>query len=181
MTRSQHPLHPLIVHVPIGLLVTVPLWDIASLVRGSVFQSVALWTLGAGLAASLPAVATGVLDMRRVAPGTPASESLARHLIFVVSALSVFGVSLALRLVPPAGFLWGAVASGLVGVTLLAFGGFHGAELVYTHRVGLRRSTEQRASLRRVVYGGESPLTQRPPRDTPPASMSAPHVAASRR
>jgi uncharacterized membrane protein len=179
MARSKHPLHPLIVHVPIGLLVTVPLWDVASLIQGSVFQQVALWTLGAGLAASLPAGATGVLAARRVTPGTPASDSLAWHLIFVTSALCVFGVSLAFRLVPPAGFPVGALASGLLGVALLSLGGFHGAELVYTHRVGVRRSTAQQASLRQVVYGGESPLTDRPPPKAPPPSMSA--HAASRR
>ena len=52
-----HPLHATLVHLPLGALVSVLVWDLAALLgAGPVFWTLAFWSLALGLAAAVPAI-----------------------------------------------------------------------------------------------------------------------------
>jgi uncharacterized membrane protein len=66
-TAMRHPLHPALVHLPFGLLAATSLFDALSWVLSSpVYNMVARLNLTVGLIASLPAVASGLLELGHV-------------------------------------------------------------------------------------------------------------------
>lgn len=134
-----HPVHAMLVHAPMGLLSTAPLWDVLGAVTDEpTFFAVAAWTVGLGVASGLVAAAAGFLDFAALEEGSPAEPVAVRHMIFVLAALGLFGSSLVLRHGPTPVSAWGALACDAVGLLALGVGGYHGGELVHGHGVGRR-------------------------------------------
>lgn len=136
-----HPLHPAMVHFPMGLLPLSFVWDLISLWRGSItWELLAFWTLTAGLVALLPALATGILDFLAIPDERKAAITTAYwHMSIMILAATFFAVSLFLRMdsmtfhsTP----LIALVLSALGSITLMG-GGYLGGKLVYQHGVGL--------------------------------------------
>lgn len=146
-----HPAHAVAVHLPTGLLPASTVWDLlaaAGLGGQGVFWQVSFWTLSAGLATAVPAVATGFADFMGLIRGR-ASEGAADlavyHSMTMLAAASAYGGALLARggPAPPEGsrLVWTLVLSGL-GLLLVALGGWLGGHLVYGHGVGARRPEE---------------------------------------
>ena len=140
----RHPLHTAFVHFPLALLGTSLAFDLAAVLRASsVFWAVSFWNICLGLALSVVTLATGLLDSARVTLGAAASAIMTRHMVVMLSALSCYGLALFARGGPsaPAGAAFAAsLGSEVLGLALLAFGGWLGGELVYRHGVGSGRS-----------------------------------------
>lgn len=138
-----HPLHPILVTVPIGAWVGSLVFDIAShvaddpdfLAKGS------LWLIGLGVAGALAAAATGFLDLLAVPPGTRAFSTALVHM----------SLNLAVTLAYVGGFGWrlgdvtgpvapGHIALSAVALAGLAVSGFLGGRLAY--RYGVRVADE---------------------------------------
>jgi len=143
----RHPLHPALVHFPMGLLPLSFLWDLISLWRGTgglseaaFWGSFAFWTLVAGLVALLPALGTGFLDFLAIPDENQGALTAAYwHIGVMILAASLFTVSLFLRMgietpVRPTP-LFALVFSALGALTLLA-GGYLGGKLVYEYGIG---------------------------------------------
>jgi len=132
-----HPVHPALVHFPIGLLLTATLADIAGLVAGWPEPRFAALLMALGLAAALPTMAAGLYDFRRLNE-TQMPHAL-RHMGAVAVAWLGYGIALYLRRDVFAG---GAepsamsVAVGFGSALALGFGGWLGGELVYRHGAG---------------------------------------------
>jgi uncharacterized membrane protein len=135
----RHPLHPPLVHAPLGLLSTAPLWDLLALWQpGPTWAALAFWNLALGLALALVAACAGLVDAQAVRE-PEASRRLSAHTLLMLAAVAVFGASLAWRAgpLPPTGLAaWGVLAVDGAGALLLLVGGWHGGELVYRHGVG---------------------------------------------
>ncbi len=134
-----HPVHPMLVHLPMGLILTAPLWDLLGLVRptaAAAASTVASWTLAVGCLGGLAAAAAGLFDFAAIHAGHPAERAANLHLYLILAALAAYGTSLLLRhghrSCPAVGLL-GVDAAGFL---LLTAGGFFGAEMVYRHGVG---------------------------------------------
>src|SRR5215204_4148494 len=95
-----HPLHPALVHFPIGLFVLSLILDIASylnptsndLSRGS------LYTIAFGLAMGILAALTGLVDRSDIRLDHPARKTSTTHMLLNLTALALFGINYVLRL-----------------------------------------------------------------------------------
>jgi uncharacterized membrane protein len=152
-----HPVHPILVHLPMGLLLTVPLWDLVGLVRpgaGSVAAAVADWTLVVGCLAGVAAAVAGVIDFAALPSDHPAGRAANLHLYLMLCALGFYGTSLLLR----HGHAAARMAPQLLGLDaagflLLVAGGFFGAEMVYRHGVGQESAARESAATRPTGTG----------------------------
>jgi uncharacterized membrane protein len=140
-----HPLHPILNHVPIGLLsITVP-FDVLGLWLGSPFWwAVSYWNIVAALVAAAPTVLSGFVDNAAFVRGSRPERLVVFHLTFMLCALGVFALSLVFRPDPEqASFLSLLAPLGFdcLGTLLLMIGGWFGGELVCGHGVGLRATS----------------------------------------
>lgn len=137
-----HPVHPPLVHLPLGLLSVVPVWDaLSALGVGGPWSTLAFGCLAAGLLFSLPAMAAGFLDYAALEPEDPAEAVACRHMLAMLAAAGLFAASGAVRrgggVLEPRRFFW-AAGLALAGAGVMALGGWLGGELVY--RLGAGRS-----------------------------------------
>lgn len=137
---GRHPIHPMLVPLPIGLLVGALLSDLAFWIDGNALWATAsLWLTAAGLFAGLAAAAAGLTDFF----SSPAIRELyhaRRHLAGNLAVLVLAAISLTLRMSlgpAPAVMPWGLPVSAVI-VALLGYTGWHGGEMVFGHGVGMQ-------------------------------------------
>lgn len=143
-----HPLHPAIVHFPIALWTVAVGADLAGWATGQPHWWFASEVcLGLGVVAGLVAMVAGALDYAALPQRHPAQDTAVRHMLWMVAAWSLFAISLVARGIPGSGPPppW-AIAVALVGVAVMAYGGWMGGQLVYRHGVGVRTSSPDRQS-----------------------------------
>jgi uncharacterized membrane protein len=135
---AGHPVHPMLIVFPLGLLATAVIFDIIYLVSGnSQWTLVAYYMIGAGTIGGLAAAVPGWLDWFAIPNGTRAKRIGLLHGVGNVVVLALFILSWVLRRdnpeVPPTG----AIVAGLLGFGLAAFTGWLGGELVDRLGVGV--------------------------------------------
>src|SRR3954454_24088887 len=138
-TWLGHPVHPLLIVLPLGSWTSAVLLD---WLGGTDAEPAADLLVGAGIATALPTVATGYSDW---ADTEPASDTVRRigafHSLFNPSGATLFGAS-------PAARASGARARpkllGLAGSAAVAVGGYLGGHLTYSEGVGVNVATFER-------------------------------------
>lgn len=134
-----HPIHPMLIVLPLGLLSTTVLFDVVYLVTGDeTFAQVAFWTLTVGLIGGLLAAIFGLIDWMNIPDGTRAKTIGLYHGVGNLVIVLLFVGSWLFRLqdhayspdVLP-------FVLGLVGVGLALGTAWLGGELVYRLRVGV--------------------------------------------
>lgn len=161
-----HPLHPALVHLPLGLCVASLLWDVAGILArrgglGWAGLSPETWfdlgrvTLVVGLVTAVPAAITGFIDYVAIPADDPAESTAGWHLLATGSALTAFLAGLLLRLGAAADD-GDALVVGMsaLGASLLGLGGWLGGHLVYEHGVG--RSPPKGDAGRERIDGSDS-------------------------
>ena len=127
---KKHPMHPMLVGVPIGLWVFALVCDAAHAVSGNaVWQTVATYCIAGGIVGAVLAAVPGLIDyfsideaeMKRIAT---------LHLAVNLGAIVVFAIDLWLRFRLPADSHLPLVVS-VVGVLAIGLGGWLGGEMVY--------------------------------------------------
>lgn len=152
---KKHPLHPMLVAVPIGLWVFALVCDIVAASGGTgAWRSVALYCVTGGIVGAVLAAVPGLIDylsideaaMRRIATF---------HLIVNVCALVIFAINLWSRLsLPPTSVL--PLILSVIGVVGIGIGGWLGGEMVYVKGMAveavekLAKKVEEPPRLRRV-------------------------------
>jgi uncharacterized membrane protein len=124
----------------------VPLWDMIAYFTGTMtWWTVSYWTLVAGLIASIPAGATGFVDLMAIPPG-PAQRTALAHLITMVVAVALFVVSWLLRgeILPSDARRSTVLIIDCVGLSCVGIGGWLGGHLVYKHAVGIQHSDQKK-------------------------------------
>ena len=139
---AGHPLHPMLVPLPIGLLVGSVIADFGYLLsdRNRMWYDVAFWTLALGVVAALVAALAGFGEYFTVARYTDGRRMAVTHMMLNLVAVALFSVSMLLRLDGNAldGMQYGAAfALSLVAVTVLAISGWIGGELSYKKHLGM--------------------------------------------
>lgn len=152
---KRHPIHPMLVGIPIGLWVFSMVADLVYFFGwgGPVWKDVARYVIGGGIVGALIAAVPGFIDFTSISDrrvGRIAVTHMATNLIVV----ALFALSFWLRLVNPLGLLPLVVSA--VGILLLGLGGWLGGELVFVHHMGVaaQRADSNKASRatgRRVV------------------------------
>ena len=131
-----HPLHPLLVPIPIGLFVAALVSDIVFVAGGPEgWAEASRWLLGGGLAGALLAAVAGFTDFAANSRIRDLRDAW-QHLFANLALVLVEGVNLILRL-PDAAVAgsFGIVLSA-VAVLVLLFSGWKGGELVFRYGVG---------------------------------------------
>ena len=135
---AGHPIHPMLVPLPIGLLSAAFASDLAYLWTGDRFWARASrWLTGAGIVTGATAALFGITDFLTLRRPRQHFEGWG-HAIGNVGVLALGLVSLRLRLTEGdrAVVPWGLALSGLSAM-ILAVTGWFGGELSYRFRVGV--------------------------------------------
>jgi uncharacterized membrane protein len=70
-----HPIHPMLIVLPLGLFIAAVVFDAVSIWRGSsTFASVAYWNIAAGVVGGLLAAVFGLIDWFAIPAGTRAKR-----------------------------------------------------------------------------------------------------------
>ena len=97
-----HPIHPMLVNFPLGLLMTSAVFDIIHLVTGNGYWSgIAFWMIAAGVITGLLAAVVGTIDALAIPSGTRAKSVSFLHGTGNFLILVLFAVSWALRFSVP--------------------------------------------------------------------------------
>lgn len=133
-----HPVHPILITLPIGLFVATFLFDLIFWQTGNqAFATGAFWLLGAGLIGAALAAIAGVIDFmgdQRIRALSDAWQHAIGNVILVLVQLFSFyqryryGASAVVPL---------GLCLSLVSVIILLFTGWKGGELVFRHRVAV--------------------------------------------
>lgn len=135
-----HPIHPMLIPFPIGLLGTSLAFDVIYLITGNGFWAeMAYWLIAAGLIGGLIAAPFGWIDWFALPRNTRAANVGLLHGIGNVVVLGIFAISWLLRGAGagPADVGIMPIILSVIGVALLMVTGWLGGELVDRLRVGV--------------------------------------------
>jgi uncharacterized membrane protein len=94
-----HPIHPMLVVFPLGLLVAAVIFDFADLVGGSsTLGDVGFWNIAAGLVGGLLAATAGLVDLLAIPGGTRAKRVGTIHGATNAGVVLVFAIVWFVRL-----------------------------------------------------------------------------------
>lgn len=152
---KKHPIHPMLVGLPIGLWVFALVCDIVAVASEiEIWSRVALYCIAGGIVGAVAAAVPGLIDyfsideaaMRRIANF---------HLLVNLSALAIFAVNLWLRFTLSSTSTVPLILS-VIGVICIGVGGWLGGEMVYVKGMAveavekLARKMENKRHLRRA-------------------------------
>ncbi len=139
----RHPIHPMLVHFPIGFLVLSFLLDLVSLafpevpnlVRGS------FYTMLFGVIAALLAAVPGFVDYSDIRRDHPGKVTATRHMTLNLMVVAIYGINLWIRSAalndPKIGLL--PLLLSIIGISLLSASGYLGGRLVYDEGIAVGR------------------------------------------
>ncbi len=134
-----HPIHPMLIVYPLGLLSTAVVFDVLYLITGNEDLAVfSYWALVAGLIGGLAAAVFGLADWLGVPAGTRAKRVGLMHGVGNVVVVGLFALSLFARL-NDAAYLpeLAPLLLGVIGAMIALVTAWLGGELVYRLRVGV--------------------------------------------
>lgn len=146
----NHPLHPIMVSIPLGLWPISLLLDLSSMCRGgsAAAETGAFYCIVVGVFGSAAAAITGLADFAEIKPGKPARSIGYLHL-FLNALASIFWIG-------SAAFHWpavneslvrvptGALVCSIIGLLLSATAAYLGARMVYEYGIGIGRFSKYR-------------------------------------
>jgi uncharacterized membrane protein len=142
---AKHPIHPILVALPIGLWIFSLASDVMYLIGwGMVWLDVAYYSMAGGLVGALLAAVPGLMDLLSISD--PKVKRIGIwHMCINLVVVALFAINLWLRTVAAAGVdppIWLSV----IGVVLIGISGWLGGEMVYVHGVAVeprRTAAEQ--------------------------------------
>lgn len=135
---AGHPIHPVIVTLPIAFLVAAPATDIGYWLTGDLFWARAsAWLIIAGLITGILAALTGFLDFLKIGRVRKHTAGWA-HMYANVTALVLTAINLGLRIGDPVdNILFTGLIISVIVATVLGISGWYGGELVYRHKIAV--------------------------------------------
>lgn len=138
-TAFGHPLHPMLVVLPISALVGAAVCDWIYLYNGNDFWAVAaFWLIAAGLVTGVVAAGAGIIDLMSVERARTMGIAWA-HAVGNVLVLGFVLVNFLIRRDDPADPPLAAIAISTVVFAALLVTGWLGGELTFRHGVGVSR------------------------------------------
>jgi uncharacterized membrane protein len=143
-----HPVHPILIVLPLGLFISAVVFDIAFWVTGeNIFPAISYFNISLGVIGGLLAALFGFLDWLAIPAGTRAQRIGAWHGIGNVVLVLLFGLSWFFRRGAP-DFEPSALALtfSYTGILLGLVTAWLGGELVFRLDVGVDRGANLNAS-----------------------------------
>jgi len=152
----RHPIHPMLVHFPIGFLVLSFLLDLVNmafpevpnLVRGS-FYAMLL-----GIITALLAAVPGFVDYSDIRRDHPGKTTATRHMTLNLMVVAIYGLNSWIRssaLSHPKISLLPLLLS-IIGIGLLSVSGYLGGRLVYDQGIAVGRHKRRTATPQDTLY-----------------------------
>jgi uncharacterized membrane protein len=134
-----HPIHPMLVVLPLGLFIGAVVFDAIALWRDSgAMAQVGFWNIAGGIVGGLLAAVFGLVDWLAIPAGTRAKRIGLLHAASNVAAIACFAGVWWLRYDAPATVATtGLFAFEIIALLLGATGGWLGGELVDRLGVGV--------------------------------------------
>ena len=130
-----HPIHAMLIALPIGLWVFSFIADIVGLfAKNPSWRTAAFQTMAGGVIAGIAAAVPGLIDFTGI--DEPRSRNTALwHMILNLTIVALYGVNIVWRI--RTGAIAGPVVLSAVAIGLLSASGWLGGALVYEHGVGV--------------------------------------------
>jgi uncharacterized membrane protein len=133
-----HPVHPMLIVFPLGLLATAVIFDIIGIVsRNGAWSAIAYYMIPAGIIGGLVAAVFGLIDWLAIPRGTRARAIGSYHAIANVIVLALFAISWVLRVPEPTLPSGWALLLSFAGAVLALVSGWLGGELVDRLGIGV--------------------------------------------
>lgn len=136
-TVKKHPVHPMLVAVPIGLWIFSLISDVIYLtgLGGAVWAQVALYSMGGGIIGALVAAVPGLIDLLSIRD--PKIKRIGIfHMIINLAAVAIFAWNWLLRLHNPSP-IGAPLILSVVGIALITVSGWLGGEIVHVYGVSV--------------------------------------------
>ncbi len=143
-----HPLHPAIVHIPVGLWVVAPIADVLAGcdVAPALLSRLAAYAAAGGVLGALVAIPTGAAEWASIKPEKPAWRLTLAHMLVNLLATVIWAVNCGLRLA-----VWSSevplntliLATSLLGLALVLLGGWLGGLLTYDRGTAVGRDSKK--------------------------------------
>lgn len=140
MRLLGHPIHPMLVHVPIGLWAAGSLCDALAAFGVAAAWPLAWFAIAGGTAAALVTMTAGLVDYADLREN--AVPTALRHMALMGLAWLLYAAAFLLRsdrFSPAAEPSLTAMILGWAGFAALAAGAWHGGQLVYRFGAGVDR------------------------------------------
>jgi uncharacterized membrane protein/nitrite reductase/ring-hydroxylating ferredoxin subunit len=152
----RHPIHPMLVHFPIGLFLLSFILDLVSLacpgvptlLRGS-FYAMLL-----GIITALLAAVPGFVDYSDIRSDHPGKATATRHMILNLMVVATYGINLWIRssvLGDPKVPLLPLLLS-IIGLSLLSASGYLGGRLVYDEGIAVGRHKRRTSTPQETLH-----------------------------
>ena len=156
----KHPLHPMLVAIPIGLWVFALVCDVVAAAGATgPGRTVAFYCVVGGIVGAVIAAVPGLIDyfsidemkMRRIATF---------HMLVNVGALAIFVINLWSRLALPSTSLSPLILS-VIGVVGIGIGGWLGGEMVYVKGMAVEAVEKLADKVEKVKKAEDQPRLRR--------------------
>ena len=133
---AGHPIHPMIVPIPIGLWIFSLICDLVYVFGGGgeAWHTVAFYNMVGGVIGALVAAIPGLIDMFSL-PEAPKKTAVV-HMTINLTIVALFVINIVMRVFNPDNVqvpIWLSV----IGVALLTVSGWLGGKMVYEQRVAV--------------------------------------------
>ena len=132
-----HPIHPILVVLPLGLWTFALVCDVATLLGGGQgWQATALYVTGGGVVGALLAAIPGLVDLLSITDAKVRRVAV-WHMVLNLLAVAVFAIAFWMRWQDPASRA--AMLLTFFGVLVIGGSGWLGGELVYRYGMGMQK------------------------------------------
>jgi uncharacterized membrane protein len=116
---AGNPVYPMLLMLPLGLLLTAAIFDVANLAGGfALLGTVAYWHVVAGIVAGVAAGLVGLVDLAATREGSRARRTAVTYGLVNLGVLLLFAVVLMVRMRDP----YRAAGGGLLTLELVTLG-----------------------------------------------------------
>ena len=138
---AKHPIHPMLVGIPIGLWISSLVCDLAYVTGSGVetWRTVAFYNMVGGVIGALLAAIPGLIDMLSLPPG-PKSTAL-KHMAINLTVVGLYVVNIIVRTANPEN-LGFSIWLSVIAVALLAVSGWLGGRMVFELGVAVDNGEE---------------------------------------
>lgn len=151
---GRHPIHTILVAVPIGAWIFALVADVAASVNSDPsWRTAAFYAIGVGIVGALLAAVPGMIDLFSLPPGNSRRIGI-WHMSINLLAVVLFTANFASRWDDPATL--GSPVMTVLGILLIGVSGWLGGEMVYRGGVGVSADEAGPA------YRRDEPIAGRP-------------------
>lgn len=141
----RHPLHPMLVHLPIGLWVGSVIFDITFMAgHNPTVAAASFFCISIGILGAILALPSGLAEYFSISSNSVPKRLATTHMLLNIGIIAVYSINLLSRYKMldgvPSAVTGGQLILSLFSIALLGVSGYLGGLLVFEYGVGLRPS-----------------------------------------